>query len=66
VKTTKYTNSQLVIKRGINALFRELGPVDTQRFIEMSRSKREESVKRHRKLQQKIKRHEFLNEIFSF
>lgn len=65
MKTIKYPNDRQIIKKGINVLFRELGPVHTRRFIEISRTKREESVKRHRKWQEKLNEKEFIKEIFS-
>jgi len=46
---TKEMPDRELIAKGTQILFRELGYVDTIRFLSMPRGQREESVKRHRK-----------------
>jgi hypothetical protein len=64
MNTAKYLNEEKVIKRGVEALMKELGPVETIRFINLPKEKRLESVKRHRKWQKTLVEHEFFSEVF--
>jgi hypothetical protein len=53
-----------VIERGVNALYKELGPAGAKRFIALTHpSKREESVVRHRKWQARLKKENFFKEM---
>ena len=52
----KYTDEDTLVKKAVEVLLRELGPVDTMRFVAMPRTKRLESVKRHRKWQKTLKK----------
>jgi len=54
-----------LVKRGIELLFRELGKVDAIRFLAMPRTKRIESVKRHRQWQDGLEKSAFFDEIFA-
>ena len=65
MNTAKYLDEEKVIKRGIDALMRELGPVETVRFVNLPRKRRLESVKRHRKWQKSLVKDEFLADVFS-
>jgi len=50
MKMIKGLAQQEVIERGINALYKELGPAEARRFIALTHPKRrEDSVIRHRK-----------------
>jgi hypothetical protein len=51
MKAIKYMDEELMVKKAIKALIEELGPVEANRFINMPRKKRLESVKRHREWQ---------------
>lgn len=64
MKTLKYMNEEEILKKGINILMKELGPVETVRFLNIPRNKRVESVKRHRDWQKTLNKDEFLNDIF--
>jgi len=44
---------------------KELGPVETARFINMPKRKRIESVKRHREWQKLLDKDKFFDEVFS-
>lgn len=61
----KYMDEEVVIKKAIEALVKELGPVEAIRFITMPKKKRMESVKRHREWQKLLDKDKFLNEIFA-
>ena len=64
MKTLKYQKEEEILKRGIDVLMKELGPVETPRFLNIQRSKRIESVKRHREWQKSLDKDEFLKDIF--
>jgi len=64
MKALKYMNEEEILKKGINILMKELGPVETIRFLNIPRNKRVESVKRHRDWQKTLNKDEFLNDIF--
>lgn len=53
-----------VVKKGVEVLIKELGPVDTVRFINLSKEKRFESIKRHRLWQNSLNKEAFLNDLF--
>lgn len=65
MKTAKYMEEERVIRKGIEALMKELGPVETMRFMNIPRKKRLESVKRHRQWQKLLNKEEFLDEAFA-
>jgi len=64
MKTLKYMNEDKVLEKGIEVLMKELGPVETVRFLNIPRDKRIESVKRHRDWQKSLNTDEFVKEIF--
>ncbi len=51
MKNTRYMEKNKMVRRGIKALYRELGPVEAQRFISMTGSAKIDSVKKHREWQ---------------
>ncbi|MBI3814936.1 MAG: hypothetical protein HY279_10810 [Nitrospinae bacterium] len=65
MKIAKYMDEEAVIKKGMEALIKELGPVEAIRFINIPRKKRMESVKRHREWQKLIDKEKFFDEIFT-
>jgi len=64
MRIEKYMDEEVVIKRGVQALIRELGPVEALRFMNLPKKKRLESVKRHREWQKFLNKDRFLNEVF--
>jgi hypothetical protein len=54
-----------VIRKGIEVLMKELGPVEAIRFINMPRKKRLESVRRHREWQKLLDKDRFFKEVFA-
>lgn len=64
MSTVKYMDEELVIKKGVEALIKELGPVEAVRFINLPKRKRVESVKRHRQWQRQLDKDRFLKEVF--
>jgi hypothetical protein len=61
----KYMSEDVVIKKAIEALIEELGPVEAIRFINIPKRKRMESIKRHRKWQNMLDKSMFFDEIFT-
>ena len=61
----KYMDEEDVIKKAMEVLLKELGPIETIRFINMPKKKRIESVKRHREWQKQLDKEKFLDEVFS-
>jgi hypothetical protein len=61
----KYMDEDVIIKKAIRALVEELGPIDAIRFITIPKTKRMESVKRHREWQMMLDKEKFLDEVFA-
>ena len=65
MRAIKYMDEDTMVKKAIKALIGELGPIETNRFINMPRKKRKESVKRHREWQKLLDKDKFFNKVFS-
>ncbi len=65
MKTSRYMEEERVIRKGIEVLMKELGPVEAIRFINMPRKKRLESVRRHREWQKLLDKDRFFKEVFA-
>ncbi|CAD6491972.1 MAG: hypothetical protein EMLJLAPB_00207 [Candidatus Argoarchaeum ethanivorans] len=65
MKNIKYMNEEVVIKKAIEVLIKELGPVEAIRFINIPKRKGMESIKRHRKWQQMLDKSMFFDDIFA-
>jgi len=65
MRLVKYMDEELMVKKAIKALIGELGPVEANRFINMPRKKRIDSVKRHREWQKHLDKDNFFREVFS-
>lgn len=65
MKIVKYMDEDVVIKKAIETLMRELGPVETVRFINMPKRKRLESVKRHREWQKHLDKEKFFDAVLA-
>ncbi len=57
-------DEEVVIRKAIEALIKELGPVEAIRFINMPKKKRVESVRRHREWQKLLDKDRFFDEVF--
>jgi len=53
-----------LIRRGLEALMTALGPIETTRFLNLKRSRRLESVARHRRWQSKLNKEAFFDRVF--
>jgi transposase-like protein len=58
-------DEELVIRKGIDLLMKGLGPLEAIRFINIPRDATIDSVKRHRKWQQQLKKNDFFDAVFS-
>lgn len=58
-------DEEIIIKKAMKALFRELGPVEAIRFISMPKKKRLESIRRHREWQRLLNKSKFFDEVFT-
>ena len=64
MRASRYLSEDELIKRGIAALIKALGPVETIRFLTLPRACRIESVKRHRQWQVTLDRERFFDQVF--
>jgi hypothetical protein len=64
MKPIQYLKDEEVIERGVAALIKALGPVETSRFFHLQREGRIESVKRHRRWQAGLDRAQFFDQVF--
>ena len=60
----KYITEEELVTKAISVLLKELGPVETGRFMTLPQKKRIESVKRHREWQKTLDKDEFFRIIF--
>jgi hypothetical protein len=59
---TRYMTEDKLIERGLSALMKALGPIETRRFLNLPRSQRLES--RHRQWQDRLNQEHFFNALF--
>ncbi|MEK6775331.1 MAG: hypothetical protein AABY87_00445 [bacterium] len=64
MRTIKYMDEDVLLKKAIKLLVKELGPVEAIRFINIPRKKRMESIKRHREWQKQLDKEKFYDEVF--
>jgi hypothetical protein len=65
MKNTALMNKKRLLRKGMEILMRELGPVETPRFLSLFPAKHAESVKRHRAWQSKLDKAAFFKQVFS-
>jgi hypothetical protein len=59
-----YLQEDEMIRRAIEALLRDLGPVEAARFLTLPRRRRVDSVTRHRLWQESLERARFFDQVF--
>jgi hypothetical protein len=64
MKTERYLAEEAAIKKGVDILVRELGPVEAMRFMNLPRERRLESVRRHQEWQKLLDKDRFFDEVF--
>jgi hypothetical protein len=60
MKTSAVMTEERLVRKAVQFLIEQFGPVETQRFLTLTPSKREESVKRHRNWQMGLNQKQFL------
>ena len=64
MKMVKCLDQHDLLEKGIDVLYKELGPIEARRFMALSHpAKREDSVKRHRRWQASLNKEDFLARI---
>ena len=63
MKTTLMNEEQLV-KKATDILLKQLGPLESSRFLSLPHPKRMESVKRHREWQKNLNKDALFNKVF--
>ena len=64
MKTSTFTDEEQLISKAVDVLFKELGPIDTCRFLTLPKKQRMDSVKRHRLWQANLDKEEFFDQVF--
>ncbi|MBV5305339.1 MAG: hypothetical protein J0652_01465 [Desulfobulbaceae bacterium] len=64
MKTERYLAEEAAIKKGVDILVRELGPVEAMRFMNLPRDRRLETVKRNQEWQKLLDKDRFFDEVF--
>jgi hypothetical protein len=64
MKAVKYMDEESVLKKGVELLIKGLGPLEAMRFMNLSRERKIDSVKRHRAWQKTLNKEQFFNEVF--
>ncbi len=59
-----YLQEDEMIRRAIEALLRDLGPVEAPRFLTLPQRRRMDSVTRHRLWQESLERDRFFDQVF--
>ena len=65
MKTARFLDEEVMVKKGMQALIGALGSVEAIRFMTLPREWRIESVKRHREWQDTLNKQEFFDDIFA-
>lgn len=65
MKTARFLDEEVMVKKGMQALIGALGSVEAVRFMTLPRERRIESVKRHREWQDTLNKDEFFDDIFA-
>jgi len=65
MKTARYMDEDLVIRKGIDLLIKGLGPLETMRFMNIPKERKIDSIKRHRVWQQQLEKDPFFEDVFS-
>lgn len=62
--TLQYLSEDELIRQGLEALMKALGPIETTRFLALPHSPRMESVQRHRRWQATLDQQAFFDQVF--
>ena len=59
-----YLEEDEVVRRAVEALVRDLGPVEAMRFLSLHRAQVLDSVAQHRQWQDRLDKERFFDEVF--
>jgi len=59
-----YLQEDEMVQRAIDALIQALGPIETTRFLTLSRRRKVDSVMRHRRWQDSLDKDRFFDQVF--
>jgi hypothetical protein len=62
--TLQYLSEDELIRQGLEALMKALGPIETTRFLTLPHPPRMESVQRHRRWQATLDQETFFKQVF--
>ena len=65
VDAIRYMPEEELVQKALEALMSTLGPVETTRFLTLSRAARLESVLRHQQWQATLDKETFFNQVFA-
>ena len=63
MKASTFINEERLITKAIDTLVDKLGPVETNRFLSLLKTRRVESIKRHQLWQSKLKKDKFFDKV---
>ena len=63
MKPTELIDENELYRKAMVLLYENLGPVEASRFLSVIKSKRIDSVKRHRKWQESLEKEQFFQEL---
>jgi hypothetical protein len=63
MKSVALLEEDALVLKSVRLLMKNLGPIDTQRFLSLSPRKRMNAVRRHRLWQQGLKKDEFFARV---
>jgi hypothetical protein len=64
MSTSNFLPEEMMIKRGLEALMRELGPVEAARFMSLPRSRYRDYVQWHREWQAGLDAQQLFDQVF--
>ena len=64
MKPARYLKEDELVRTAVKTLAKQLGPVETQRFLSMPMPARTDAVQRHRAWQAQLDKKAFLNQAF--
>ena len=62
--THSYLPEETMVRKGIEALMQALGPVETTRFLNLTREKQMDAIAQHRHWQAELDPEPFLDQVF--
>ena len=64
MKTARLMPEMKLVEEAVSVLMKRLGPVETSRFLAMKQKKRLDSVTRHRRWQDSLRKNQYFDAVF--